>query len=291
MAAKPTRRNPSKPPRGRPAPRPPRRPDAAAPRAANKPARQSTARNEPRARRGEDWLYGRHAVVAALKNPARKAERLVLTADGETALGEAGVRPPLKPEIRSAQEIAALLPDGAVHQGFALKAAPLPDVHLETWIAALPEGQPATAVMLDRVTDPRNVGAVLRSAAAFGAGAVMLPERHGADTTAALAKAASGALETVALIRVTNVARALEALKAAGFWTVGLAATAPEVLAEVDLTGRIALVLGAEGRGLRRLVAETCDIRARLPMAAAMESLNVSAAAACALYEVARLRK
>jgi 23S rRNA (guanosine2251-2'-O)-methyltransferase len=229
-------------------------------------------------------------VAAALANPARRIERLVLTGDAEDALGRAGIALRPAPEIRSAQEISALLPEGAAHQGFALRAAPLPDVGLADVLDALPEGTPALVVVLDQVTDPRNVGAILRSAAAFGAAAVILPERHGADTTAALAKAASGALETVALVRVTNISRTLDALKAAGFWCIGLDARAPEVLAAVDLTGRIALVLGSEGSGLRRLVADTCDLRARLPIGPGMESLNVSAAAAIALYEVARRR-
>lgn len=288
MAAKPPRKRTGKPTRG--APR--RAPAAAAPRQNRKEPASSRPREarEARARRGEDWIYGRHVVAAALGNPARSLERLVLTRDGEDALAKAGVQPRIRPEIRSNQEISALLPEGAVHQGFALKAAPLAEKHIETVIAELAEGAPATVVVLDQVTDPRNVGAILRSAAAFGAAAVILPERHGADTTAALAKAASGALESVALVRVTNIARALETLKNAGFWTVGLAARAGETLASVDLTGRIALVLGAEGSGLRRLVAETCDIRARLPISDAMESLNVAAAAACALYEVARRR-
>jgi 23S rRNA (guanosine2251-2'-O)-methyltransferase len=284
MAAKPPRKRSGKPTRGaprRPSPGPNRREPAQ--------SRPREAR-EPRARRGEDWIYGRHAVTAALANPARSLERLVLTRDSEETLAKSGIEPRIRPEIRTNQEISALLPEGAVHQGFALKAAPLAEKHLETVVAELAEGAPATVVVLDQVTDPRNVGAILRSAAAFGAAAVILPERHGADTTAALAKAASGALESVALVRVTNIARALETLKNAGFWTVGLAARADEPLASVDLTGRIALVLGAEGAGLRRLVAETCDIRARLPISDAMESLNVAAAAACALYEVARRR-
>lgn len=237
------------------------------------------------------WLYGRHAVLAALTNPARQPHRLVLTREAEDALAEAGVTPRIAPEIRTAGEIAALLPEGAVHQGFALAAAPLPVPALEDVTAGLSGVANALVVVLDRVTDPGNVGAILRSAAAFGAVAVILPERHGAETTAALAKAASGALETVALVRVTNVSRSLETLKAAGFWCVALEARAPRVLAEVDLTGRIALVLGSEGAGLRRLVAETCDIHARLPIGAAIESLNVSAAAAIAMYEVVRRRR
>jgi 23S rRNA (guanosine2251-2'-O)-methyltransferase len=243
-----------------------------------------------RPRSGEGWIYGHHAVAAALANPDRRIERLLLTRDAGETLARAGIGLRVAAEIRSAQEISTVLPEGAAHQGFALRAAPLPERALADVLAALPEGAPALAVVLDQVTDPRNVGAILRSAAAFGAAAVIQPERHGADITAALAKAASGALETVALVRVTNVSRTLDALKAAGFWCIGLDARAPEVLASVDLSGRIALVLGSEGSGLRRLVADTCDIRARLPIGPGMESLNVSAAAAIALYEVARRR-
>lgn len=244
-----------------------------------------------RPRAGEGWLYGHHAVAAALANPARRPDRLLLTTEAADTLARDGVVLRVSPELRSNLEISALLPEGAVHQGYALKAAPLPEKHIEDVLGALAEGAPALVVVLDQVTDPRNVGAILRSAAAFSAAAVILPERHGADTTAALAKAASGALETVALVRVTNVSRTLETLKAGGFWCVGLDARADQVLSDVDLSGRVALVLGSEGAGLRRLVADTCDLRARLPISGAMESLNVSAAAAIAMYEVARGRK
>ncbi len=254
------------------------------------PRRERPAQGDTRPRGGEGWIYGHHAVQAALANPKRRCERLVVTAEAAETLANAGVGDVIRPEIRSAHEITALLPEGAVHQGFALKARPLPERNIEEILAPLAEGQPALVVVLDQVTDPRNVGAILRSAAAFGALAVILPERHGADITAALAKAASGALETVALVRVTNVSRALEALKAGGFWCVGLDAQARQALAEVDLSGRVALVLGSEGAGLRRLVSDTCDLHARLPISGDMESLNVSAAAAIAMYEVARRR-
>lgn len=243
-----------------------------------------------RPRAGENWIYGHHAVIAVLANPARRIERLVVTREAGEIIAKAGLARRVPTEIASGLDIAALLPEGAVHQGFAVRAAPLPERHIEDLLAALPEGASALVVVLDQVTDPRNVGAILRSAAAFGAIAVIQPERHGADVTAALAKAASGALETVALLRVTNIARTLETLKGAGFWCVGLDARAPQALAEVDLTGRIALVLGSEGAGLRRLVADTCDLRARLPIGPGMESLNVAAAAAIALYEAARRR-
>ena len=244
----------------------------------------------PRPRSGDGWIYGHHAVAAALANPIRQIQQLILTRDAEETLGAAGIALRIAPEIRASAEISALLPDGAAHQGFALRAAPLPGIGIAEVLSRLKDGAPALVVVLDQVTDPRNVGAILRSAAAFGAAAVILPERHGADTTAAMAKTASGALETVALVRVTNISRTLEALKAGGFWCVGLDAHAPEVLASVDLTGRVALVMGSEGSGLRRLVRDTCDLHARLPIGEGMESLNVSAAAAIAMYEVARRR-
>lgn len=252
--------------------------------------RSESAESGRRPRGGEDWIYGHHAVIAVLANPARRPQRLLVTSDAAQVIEKAGLSSRLPAQIASSSEIAALLPEGAVHQGFAVKTPPLADKNIDDVLSALAEGAPGVVVVLDQVTDPRNVGAILRSAAAFGASAVILPERHGADLTAALAKAASGALETVALVRVVNVSRALETLKTGGFWCVGLDARAPQTLAEIDLSGRVALVLGSEGAGLRRLVADTCDLKARLPIGPNMESLNVSAAAAIALYEVARRR-
>jgi 23S rRNA (guanosine2251-2'-O)-methyltransferase len=210
----------------------------------------------------------------------------MLTREAEETLAQNGITPRIRPEIHASQEITALLPEGAAHQGFALMAAPLEEPHLEDVIAAFPSGESGLVIVLDQVTDPRNVGAILRSAAAFGARAVILPERRGAETTAAMAKTASGALESVPLVRVTNISRALDTLKTSGFWCVGLDAHAAQPLAKTDLSGRVALVLGAEGAGLRRLVAEHCDIRACLPIGPLIESLNVSAAA----DEVARRR-
>ena len=180
-----------------------------------------------------------------------------------------------------------MLPEDAIHQGCALLADPLPDHDLDRALE-LAEGP---VLVLDQVTDPRNVGAILRSAAAFGAAALVMQDRHAPPETGSLARAASGALELVPVVRVVNLARALEELKKAGCWVVGLAADAPVTLAQVQrgLSGRrCALVLGAEGEGMRRLTREHCDELARLPIAARMESLNVSAAAAVALYELVR---
>jgi 23S rRNA (guanosine2251-2'-O)-methyltransferase len=226
-------------------------------------------------------------VAAALANPARRLRRLLLTAEAEAALA-ARVPPPwrIAAERIDRARLAALLPPETVHQGAALLAEPLPDLPLETVLDQAGQGP---VLVLDQVTDPRNVGAILRSAAAFGAAAVVLQDRHAPPETGALARAASGALEVVPVARVVNLARALDALKQAGLWVVGLDAAAPVTLAQAGLAGRrVALVLGAEGEGMRRLTRAHCDEVARLPIAASMESLNVSAAAAVALYELAR---
>jgi 23S rRNA (guanosine2251-2'-O)-methyltransferase len=175
-----------------------------------------------------------------------------------------------------------------VHQGVAALVEPLPDFEIEDVIAAAGDRANATIVVLDQVTDPHNVGAILRSAAAFGALAVLLTERHAAPETGVLAKAASGGLDVTPLVRVANLARAMEQLKEAGFWCVGLAGEADRTLAQANLTGKIALCLGAEGPGLRRLTREHCDLLAKLPTSGPIGHLNVSNAAAVALYELAR---
>ncbi len=239
---------------------------------------------------GIDWIYGVHAVAAAVANPLRRRHRLVAArrfdADLKARLAGAEGGPALESLDRQALE--ALLPQGAVHQGIALLADPLPPVDLADMCRD--SAEKAIVVVLDQATDPHNVGAVLRSAAAFGARGVVVQNRHAPLATGALAKAASGALESVPLIRVSNIARAMEALKDGGFWCLGLDQTADHPLGEVDPPGRVALVLGSEGGGLRRLVRETCDLSARISMAGGAESLNLSNAAAIALYEVSRRR-
>ena len=186
-------------------------------------------------------------------------------------------------------DFAALLPEDAVHQGLALAVEPLAEPRLEDVLrrAATLSGR-ITIVLLDQISDPHNVGAVLRSASAFGALAVVLPI-HGAPPSAgALAKAASGALESMPLVRVVNLARALDRLKDAGFWVCGLDESASQPLATLDLGERVALVLGSEGGGIRRLVRERCDQFARLPTRPEQPTINVSNAAAVALYELVR---
>lgn len=233
------------------------------------------------------YLYGFHAVLAALANPARLAERLLLTRNAEAELTRQGTRLPadlpVRPEIMENEDIAALLPPGAVHQGIALRASPLPDLD----VVEACEGA-TRVVVLDQVTDPHNFGAILRSAAVFGAGALITTERNSPSLGGALAKAASGALELVRIARITNLVRAIEKLKELGFEVIGLDGDGEAALPELKLSQRVALVLGAEGAGLRRLTREHCDILARLPAAGGMKSLNVSNAAAVALYELFR---
>jgi 23S rRNA (guanosine2251-2'-O)-methyltransferase len=238
----------------------------------------------PGQRRTVNWLYGLHAVRAALENPDRRLLRLLATEDVASELP--GDR--IQPEIVDRGQIDEALPRGAVHQGVALLADPLPERSVEDVADRAAGLDRAVIVVLDQVTDPRNIGAILRSAAAFGALAVVVTERNAPETTAVLAKSASGAIETVPLVRVTNLSRALQTLAEAGFWSVGLDGDASKDLSQVDLTGRIAFVMGAEGKGLRRLTREQCDHLARIPMPGAMASLNVSNAAAIALYEATR---
>ena len=235
--------------------------------------------------RGTVWLYGQHAIAAALANPARRLRRLLLTEEAETAL-TSRLPPPwaIAHERVDRPRLDQLLGRDTVHQGAALLADPLTTPGLAQTLE-----QPGPILVLDQVSDPRNVGAILRSAAAFGAAAVITQDRNAPDESGALAKAASGALERVPLLRAVNIARTLIALKAAGAWVVGLDGDAPGLLSGTALAGRrVVLVLGAEGDGLRRLTRETCDEIVGLAMPGGMESLNVSAATAIALYELTK---
>ncbi len=229
---------------------------------------------------GKLWIYGKHACVAALENPNRTVHHAYVT---KAVMEE--IRPYLEGVaygLVEAKDIAKYLPEDCVHQGIALEVAPLPTLDL----ADIIEDEATFVVVLDQVTDPHNVGAILRSSAAFGADAVIVHDRHAPKESSIIAKTASGALELVPLVTVTNIVYALKDLQKAGFWCIGLAGDATKTIAEIaeDAPAKIALVLGAEGDGLRRLTIENCDFLARLPMHPQMESLNVSNAAAIALY-------
>ena len=232
---------------------------------------------------GENWLWGLHAVSAALANPKRRLKRLVGTKNGLDRL------PGRVPEAQLMEPgaIDGLLPRDAVHQGIAAQFEPLAPVAIEDVIAS---GATRVAV-LDQVSDPHNLGAIYRSAAAFGFSALVLQTRNAPPITGVVAKAAVGAVETVQESRVVNVSRALETLNEAGFHTIGLAGEGAGLIEQtVAGAGKVAIVLGAEGPGLRPGVAKACAELARIPIASEMESLNVSNAAAIAFYEAARQR-
>lgn len=228
------------------------------------------------------WLFGLHAVRDALLNPRRERLRLVVTPNALERLGDAVAFSGMEPEVSDPRRFSAPLDPDSVHQGAALEARPLDWGRLDD----LPLG-PGPLVLLDRVTDPHNVGAILRSAEVFGARAVVGVERHAAPESGGLAKAASGALERQPYLRVRNLAAAMEGLRASGHLVLGLDGAAPVTLAESLGDPRpVALVLGAEGPGLRDKTRETCEVLARLPAAGDFGSLNVSNAAAVALYAI-----
>jgi 23S rRNA (guanosine2251-2'-O)-methyltransferase len=229
------------------------------------------------------WLYGLHAVCAALQNPLRQKHRLLLK--DERLLSFLPPLPSeLQPEIVDQAILNKLLGHNAVHQGLALLTTPLPKLDLKEFVTKMPED--GLVIVLDAVTDPHNVGAILRSAAAFGASAVLLTVHHSPlEESGVLAKAASGALEQIPLIRITNLARGLRYLQSQGFWVYGLDENGQKPIHHLDLQGRIALVLGAEGEGIRRLTCDSCDELICLPTQAVFATLNVSTSAAVALYE------
>lgn len=224
-------------------------------------------------------LWGRHAVAAALDNPQRKVLRAWATRDAAAFMQfpqEVAVT------LADVQDLGRLVPHDAPHQGVVVEVEPLDDVWLDGLLHEA--GERAVLLVLDQVTDPHNVGAILRSAAAFGAIGIVTQDRHSPPESGALAKAASGALERVPWARVVNLARALEEIGEAGFWRIGLAGDADSDLKDALGPQRVALVLGAEGPGLRPNTREHCDALARLPISDSIESLNVSNAAAVALY-------
>jgi 23S rRNA (guanosine2251-2'-O)-methyltransferase len=249
-------------------------------------ARQSERRPSPRGDEarpsGAVILYGWHTVKAALENPARRIRRLYATENAARRLAVDGVALGMAPDVVRPDAIARRLGPDAVHNGLLAEADPLPSPELE-------EIEPAGIVLvLDQITDPHNVGAILRTAAGFAVAAVVTTARHSPEATGVLAKAASGALEYVPIVTVQNLARALETLRGRGYRLVGLDSTGDVDLADAALRAPLALVLGAEGKGLRQLTRATCDQVARLDLPGRVKSLNVSNAAALALYVASR---
>ncbi len=224
-------------------------------------------------------FWGKHAVAAALDNPERKVIRAWSTQDAAKLMNFPAEVPVTYADVA---DLGRLVPNDAPHQGVVIEVAPLEDMWLADLLSEAPEK--AVLLVLDQVTDPHNVGAIMRSAAAFGAIGIVTQDRHSPIEGGVLAKAASGALERVPWARVVNLSRALEEIAEAGFWRIGLAGDAKSDLKETLGPARVALVLGAEGPGMRQNVRDHCDAIARLPISAAVESLNVSNAAAIALY-------
>jgi 23S rRNA (guanosine2251-2'-O)-methyltransferase len=227
-------------------------------------------------------LFGLHAAEAALANPRRNVMRVVATENAAQKLAPLLAKRGLTPEAASPKDLDRLLGADTVHQGVVVDAEPLPPFHLDDVDAG------GMLLVLDQVTDPQNVGAALRSAAAFGASGLVLTERHSPPLSGALAKAASGALDLVPVILVKNLAQSLAALGDRGFLRLGLAEEASMALEEAQLTRPLALVLGAEGKGLRHLTREHCDLVCRIATQNALASLNVSNAAAIALHWASR---
>jgi 23S rRNA (guanosine2251-2'-O)-methyltransferase len=263
-----------------------------------KPARQGFGDRQeaPRAARpaerskadADNFLWGRHPVLAALANPARRGMgRLLATPERAAEIESQDLAHGHRVEVLDVQALTRMLPPGAVHQGLAFKVQPLEGVTLED----LAEPAQGVLVMLDQLTDPQNVGAIFRSALAFGARGVIVQDRHAPALAGALAKAAVGATERLPHARVTNLSRALERLADLGWRAVGLDGSGEATLEQALDAQPTVLVMGSEGDGIRRLVAEHCDVLARIPMPGGFESLNVSNAAAVALYEASRAQR
>ena len=229
-------------------------------------------------------LYGRHAVLSALKNSRRKITKVLSTKENADEIRRVAPNIPL--QIVERKEIDKLLPPEAVHQGFALCCSELPPVALEDIITMSEKENNCNVLILDQVTDPQNIGAIIRSAVAFNTLALIVQDKNSPTETGSMAKASAGMIEFLPICRVTNLSRAIEQLKNAGFWTIGMDGYAQATVDKLKKGGKNAIIMGSEGKGMRRLVEENCDITVKLPMNERVESLNVSTAAAIMLYEL-----
>ena len=248
-------------------------------------SRAPSGQNRPSAAPdGRVWLFGVHAVEAALRNPRRPVLRLLMTENAENRMADAVAARQAAPERVTPRDLDRLLGADTVHQGVMLETEPLPDLSLQDLLEQADSGP---LLVLDQVTDPHNVGAILRSAAVFGAGGLVMTRRHSAPLDGTLAKSASGALELVPVALVQNLARTIDELKEQGCLTLGLEGTAEAKIEDEPFAGRVALVLGAEGKGLRELTRQSCERLVRISTAGPIASLNVSNAAAISLHHAA----
>lgn len=234
-------------------------------------------------------LYGRHPVMAVIANPERRISKILCTKDNFDEVKSACLQHNVNPGIINTvdkKEIDRILPREAVHQGFAVYCQELEDYSLEDICILADQKTRCHVLVLDQVTDPQNIGAIIRSCVAFDTLALILQDKNSPAETGAMAKASAGTIEHLPVCRVTNLSRAIQQLKEAGFWTVGMDGYAETYIDGIDKSGKIAIVMGSEGKGLRRLVEESCDATVKLPISEKVESLNVSTAAAIALYEI-----
>lgn len=229
-------------------------------------------------------IYGRHAVLSALKNPKRQIQKLLITADNRAEVEKLSV----PYNIVDKKDFLKILPEDAVHQGFALYCNRLETYSIEDLIALADKKERCHILILDQVTDPQNIGAIIRSCAAFETLGLVVQDKNSPLESGAMDKASAGTIEFVPVARVTNLSRAIESLKDAGFWVMGMDGYAETTIDKINKSGKIAIVMGSEGKGMRRLVQENCDSSVKLPISPNVESLNVSTAAAIALYELSK---
>ena len=231
-------------------------------------------------------IYGRHAVLSALQNPKRKIQKLLITSENRTEIEKLAPKIPFS--VIDKKEFAKLLPADAVHQGFALYCNRLESYDITDLLALAEDKKRCHILILDQVTDPQNIGAIIRSCAAFGTLGLIMQDKNSPLESGAMDKAAAGTTEIVPIARVTNLNRAIETLKENGFWVIGMDGYADTTIDKINKDGKIAIVMGSEGKGMRRLVQENCDSSVKLPISPRVESLNVSTAAAITLYELSK---
>lgn len=231
-------------------------------------------------------IYGRHAVLSAISNPKRQISKILCTKENVAEIKKTSS---LLPQIVEKKEIDKVLPFDAVHQGFVLFCSRLPNCSLDEIITLTDTQENCCVLVLDQVTDPQNIGAIIRSAVAFNVTALIVQDKNSPLESGAMAKASAGMIEHLPICRVTNLSRAIEQLKSSGFWTIGMDGYAQTTIADLKKGGKTAVVMGSEGKGLRRLVEESCDTLVKLPMNNKVESLNVATAAAIMLYEINKI--
>ena len=235
------------------------------------------------------FLYGRHPVFAAIDNPKRQISALYCTSDNVAELRQICLhahRDPSLIKVIERKEIEKLLPFDAVHQGFVAAVKELETIALEDICSLAESKKTCHLLILDQVTDPQNIGAIIRSCVAFDTLALIMQDKNSPTESGTMAKASAGMIEHLPIARVTNLVRAIEALKKSGFWIIGMDGYAQTTIDKTDKSGRIAIIMGSEGSGMRRLIQESCDSTVRLPISEKVESLNVSTAAAITLYEL-----